>query len=304
MQSKNIRTTAVTAVAVLIVLLFSWQAYGHEELDMTGEWTVASSVSSEGVPDGRLPVGTAVAITEEDGILSASYGERFIRISEREAVSADGPFTQLYLSGDALHLFELSYDRAVDTVLTRDGSEPDEDVPDMTGSIADLTVRAELYTETAEMDVEIDVTAQHGRIVKVVKGSGAEGCGFVKGSDDRTVVQCTFRDYSGACVVNDGDYVGVSGGSVRFGSMYAFVGDSDGRISEDVLGVTGDVEIGTIDIDERETEELLYDDGFLMWNGTVISVYAWSVCGDGYFGSYSSVALVPYDGMLAITGIY
>ena len=310
MKSKNARTIAVTAVVVIIVLLFSWQTYGQQEDTMEGEWTVVSVDTTLADRDTNLHVGATTTVSDENGFLSVSYGENdelFIPVSDREAVStSDGTFVQLFLSGDVLYRLEVSYLHAEQAVMTRNGAQASDDVPDIIGNIADLTVP--MYrtgaTGLKDIDVEIDVISQSGRLVQLVKGSGVSGWGFIKDSGDRTVVQCVFDDSTGACVVNDGDYTGVSGGSVRFGNMFMFVGDSDGRISEDVLGVAGEKEIiGNGPLTQIMT--LGYEDGFLTWvtdAESAVSVYAWTVCGDGYFGSYSRLGIVPCGDAYYLTG--
>ncbi len=311
MKPKNARTAAVTAIVVIIVLLFSWQTYGQQEDTMEGEWTVVSVDTTMPSMDTDLHVGAVATVTDENGFLSVSYGgngELFIPVSECEAVStSDGAFVQLFLSGDVLYRFEATYLHAEQAVMTRNGAQASDDVPDIVGSIADLTVP--MYRNGGAglkgIDVEIDVESQSGRLVQVVKGSGVPGWGFLKNAGDRTVVQCVFDDSSGACVVNDGDYVGVSGGSVRFGNMFMFVGDSDGRISEDVLGIAGEREI-IGDGPQTQIMTLGYDSGFLTWvtdTENAVSVYAWTVCGDGYFGSYSRLGIVPCGDAYYMTGL-
>ena len=303
MKSKNARTIAVTAVVVIIVLLFSWQTYGQQEDNMEGEWTVVSVDTTLADRDTNLHVGATATVSDENGFLSVSYGdngELFIPVS-------DGTFVQLFLSGDVLYRLEVSYLHAEQAVMTRNGAQASDDVPDIRGNIADLTVPMVRTgtTELRDIDVNIDVTSQSGRLVQVVKGSGVPGWGFLKNDGDRTVVQCVFDDSTGACVVNDGDYVGVSGGSVRFADMFMFVGDSDGRISEDVLGIAGEREI-IGDGSQTQIMTLGYDDGFLTWvtdPEIAVSVYAWTVCGDGYFGSYSRMGIVPCGDAYYMTGL-
>lgn len=310
MKSKNARTIAITAIVVIIVLLFSWQTYGQREGTMEGEWTVVSVDTTLADRDTNLHVGATATVSDENGFLSVSYGdngELFIPVSNREAVSvSDGTFVQLFLSGNALYRLEVSYLHAEQAVMTRNGAQASDDIPDIVGNIADLTVPMVRTgtTELKDIDVGIDVASQSGRLVQVVKGSGVPGWGFLKNDGGRTVVQCVFDDSTGACVVNDGDYVGVSGGSVRFADMSMFVGDSDGRISEDVLGIAGEREI-IGDGPMTQIMTLGYDEGFLTWvtdPEVAVSVYAWTVCGDGYFGSYSRLGIVPCGDAYYMTG--
>ena len=308
MKPKNARTIAITAIVVIAVLLFSWQTYGQREDTMEGEWTVVSVDTTLADRDTNLHVGATATVSDENGFLSVSYGENgelFIPVSDHEAVSAsDGTFVQLFLSGDVLYRLEVSYLHAEQAVMTRNGAQASDDIPDIVGNIADLTIPMVRTgtTELRDIDVNIDVTSQSGRLVQVVKGSGVPGWGFLKNDGGRTVVQCVFDDSTGACVVNDGDYVGVSGGSVRFADMFMFVGDSDGRISEDVLGIAGEREI-IGDGPQTQVMTLGYEDGFLTWEGVPASVYAWTVCGDGYFGSYSRMGIIPCGDAYYMTGL-
>ncbi len=314
MKPGNIRTMAIAFVAVLLVLLVSWQMYGQddEEESMLGTWIVASSDGMPAAPEEPLiPVGAEVSITEEKGclrLISGTVKEWLFPLSCCEAMTLNkGTFRQLYLCDDSLHFFDLTGKSVSEVVMTRDGGAASCDVPAIAGPLMDLTASSfkVMDGKLEDLEVSVDASEQKNRLVTVKSGS-LEGAGFIKGDGDRIVIQCAFEDQSSICIVKEGDYSGVSGNTISSDGSVMFIGDSDGRISEDAVGVSGVRELSyPLRDDIKNMMTATYKDGILYGGKDPMPsmVYTWTADGTGYFSSYSRLCMVLYGDDLYLVGV-
>lgn len=204
MNAKNVRTMAVTAVVIVICLLFSWVQYGDTQSEdrpgytFDGTWYPVYSYSSGG--DLEVNVPESVEIVSSDGTLTVGYlgyTTEFRTMSDREAVSVeDGIRVQLYLEGDNLFLIQESFEPSAIAyvAMTRDSTATlPSDLVDLEGSSYDVTLRMtdgkEFQDTGAEATVTVDSHSFHVARMTIASGDTvSDAIGFVKSDGQRTVV--------------------------------------------------------------------------------------------------------------------
>ncbi len=327
MNLNGSKLGAAATVAIVLVLLFSWQYYGQDEeaqSPMVGEWDTAAVISlnlthgSSLVTSSEQEQKAEMTITQDGDYLTlSSYAsqQRFLLISDCEAICLDNPaYCRLFYSDGSI--FYTVYSAAITdnldvltltvTVMTSNGLvDIDQDRVDIIGR--EFAVECGIYDDQGKVG-----TSKIGMVVKDqnFRGVGFDvtigdqvrhGIGFFRDCEGKQIIDGCIEDGTLITFTADGDDVIVTG--VQKDNRF-IIGDADGCLSEDILGIADKsviyLSLGKFPMDVK----IEYRDGLMFVlppePGENIAVYTPTLHGDGYFLSSSGAPIVLVDGNLTM----
>ena len=327
MNLNGSKLGAAATVAIVLVLLFSWQYLGQDEeaqSPMVGEWDTAAVISidlthgSSVVTSSEQEQKAEMTITQDgDYLILSSYAsqQRFLLISDCEAISLDDPVDcRLFYSDGSI--FYTVYSAAVEdnldvltltvTVMTFNGLvDLDQDRSD----IIDREFAAEcgIYDDHGKVGssrIGMVVKDQIFRAVGFVVTIGDQlrhGIGFFRDCEGKQIIDGYIDDGTLITFTADGDDVIVTG--VQNDDRF-IIGDEDGCLSEDILGIA-DKSVIYLALGKFPTDvEIEYRDGLMFVSppepGENIAVYTPTLHGGGYFLFSSGAPIVLVDGNLTM----
>ncbi len=327
MNLNGSKLGAAATVAIVLVLLFSWQYLGQDEeaqSPMVGEWNTAAVISMNLTHGGSLVTSSEqeqkaeTTITQDgDYLILSSYAsqQRFLLISDCEAISLDNPINCKLFYSDGSIFYTVYSAATVDnldvltltvTVMTSDGMvDLEQDRPDIVGR--EFSAECGIYDgqgKVASSKISMVVKDQNFRAVGFDVTIGDQvrhGIGFFRDCEGKKIIDGCIDDATLISFTADGDDVIVTG--VQKDGRF-IIGDADGCLSEDILGVADKGVIYLAFGKFPRDVKIEYRDGLMFVSppepGMNIAVYTPTLHGNGYFLSSSGAPIVLVDGNLTM----
>ena len=327
MNPNGFKLGAAATVAIVLVLLFSWQYLGQDEeaqSPMVGEWDTAAVISinlTHGSPvvtsSGQGQQAEMTITQDGDYLTLSSYAsqQRFLLISDCEAVSLDHPVDCRLFYSDGSIFYTVYSAAATDnigvltltvTVMTSDGLvDLDQDRPDIINR--EFAAECGIYDDqgkVASSKIGMVVKDQNFRAVEfdvTIDDQVRHGIGFFRDCEGKQIIDGCTDDGTLITFTADGDDIIVTG--VQNDGRF-IIGDADGCLSEDILGIA-DKSVIYLSLGKFPTDVMIEYRGGLMFvsppePGENIAVYIPTLHGDGYFLSSSGAPIVLVDGNLTM----
>ena len=290
MDSNNVKTMAVTAIVIVICLLFSWVQYGddsgdepQQEESFEGTWYPVYTYNS-GV-SGEITAPEELIATVSDGVVFLTDGEttlQFPLTSSCEAVSVrDGAGYQLYLEDGILYLVRIFSEPDINGIIyiamSKDSTATFPiDRVDLSGTIMEMSgsmTDGIGFRQGNPVTLTVDSHSFHVAKGTIVSEDGSYGfTGFVKSDGSRSVIIGCYTVSDGSSGVFNAVMEGEEG-AFALEDTYTYAGQTPGMatsLADGTIDVVTSTETMVFEVDlegclANVINEVVHLPGSVMW---------------------------------------